>query len=284
MAIYVVYSYQFSPIMNGQKSLFSDCCPAEQVWDNKQKIFGDLFDSELAFIYRTHRHGHEVLFNENGLIFLKLANNKQIVQESSFKTRTLEHNPSCNILIDNRQDIQNLYIEKSSYAFSDTSVTANILEKTFNRYLSEKGLSISITHRYKTQEFWDIIESAEKGVKMLRFSLQYPNLPDVRQKMGDMLADTSQKLKSKETKIEFNAGVGESLVISKDNDRVVEMVDASAASGKKITLRLNGIRAYREVGSTTEEVEIDNLEAKLDADLLESATQKIINVINKFKR
>lgn len=284
MALYIVYSYQFSPKFDGQRKLFSEYDSQEEVWENKQEIFGKLFNSDLVFNYRSHRHGHEVLFKENSIILLKLANNKQIVQESSFKTRKLEHNPSCNILIDNRKNVQIIYIEKSGYAFSDTNVIAHILENTFNKYLSGYGLTISINHLYKTQEFWDIIDNAKTGVKMIRFSLQYPNLPAIRQKMGEMLAEASRSIKSKETKVEFNAGDGESLEITKDNEKVVEMVDASAASGKKITLRLNGYRAYREVGSTVEEVEIDNIEANLNSDLLESASQKILNIINKFKR
>ena len=283
MALYVVYSYQFSPKTDNQVKLFSDYGSQEEVWGKKQEIFGKLFSSEIVFTYRSHKHGHEVLFNESNLILLKLANNKQIVQESAFKTKKLEHNPSCNILIDNRKDVQNIYIENSNYAFSDTGVTARILEHTFNQYLSESGLTVAITQRYKTQEFWDIIDTAEKGVKMVRFSLQYPNLPSVRQKMGDMLAEASKQVKSKETKLEFNAGEGESLDITKQNDKVVEMVEASAATGKKITLRLNGYRAYREVGSTVEEIEIDNIEASLTPDLLDSASQKIISIINKFK-
>lgn len=284
MALYVVFSYQFSPKADNQVKLFSDYGSHEEIWENKQELFGKLFSSNIVFSYRSHTHGHEVLFNEGNLILLKLANNKQIIQESAFKTKKLEHNPSCNILIDNRKDVQNIYIEKSSYAFSDTGVTARILENTFNKYLSENGLVIAITQRYKTQEFWDIVEAAEKGVKMVRFSLQYPNLPTVRQKMGDMLAEASKQVKSKETKLEFNAGEGESLDITKQNERVVEMVDVSAATGKKITLRLNGYRSYREVGSMVEEVEIDNIEASMTPDLLEAASEKLISIINKFKK
>jgi hypothetical protein len=284
MALYVVYSYQFSPKTDNQVKLFSEYESQDEIWEKKQEIFGELFTSDIVFTYRSHTHSHEVLFNEANLILLKLANNKKIVQEFAFKTKKLEHNPSCNILIDNRKDIQNIYIENSSYAFSDTSVTARILENTFNKYLSESGLIVAITQRYKTQEFWDIIDTADNGVKMVRFSLQYPNLPSVRQKMGDMLAEASKQIKSKETKLEFNAGEGESLDITKQNEKVVEMVEASAATGKKITLRLNGYRAYREVGSTVEEVEIDNIEASLTPDLLNSASQKIISIINKFKK
>ena len=284
MAQYVVYSYQFTPIFDEQGDLFDDYSNIDEVMEKKQELFSGLFNDNLVFKYRSHRHEHELLYNNNDLILLKLANNKQIVQESAFKTKKLEHNPSCKVLIDNRKDVQNIYVEKSGYAFSDTSVIAHILENTFNRYLSSCHLSMSIKHRYKTQEFWDIIKSADSGVKMIRFCLQYPNLPDIRQKMGEMLADASKQIKSKETKVEFNAGTGESLDITEKNEKVTEMVEASAASGKHIILRLNGYRAYREVGSTVEEVEIDNIEASLTPDLIDSVGQKILQIINRFKR
>lgn len=285
MSTFVVYSYQFSPsFKNDTPSLFSeDTINQQEVWANKQVYFNQMFKSVLTYSYRGSKYESDLLYHENGLIVFKLANNKHIVQESGFVPKTLEHKPSCMILIDNRTDVQNIYIEKNEYSFSDTEVVANILRRTYNTCLQQFGLSIVIQKRFKASEFWSIVESAEKGVNMVRFSIQYPNLPNVRAKIDAMLSDTSKEVHSKETKIEFNAGDGEVLNLSKDSESVKDLVQASAETGNDITLKLNGFRSYKKVGDTTETVEIDNLEASLSSDLLTSASQKLIAILNQFK-
>lgn len=255
----------------------------QKVWENKQAYFNNIFKTALTYSYRGSKYESDLLYDENGLIVFKLANNKHIVQESGFVPKKLEHKPSCLILIDNRTDVQNIYIEKNDYSFSDTEVVAKILSRTYNTCLHQLGLTIVIQKRFKASEFWSIVESAEKGVNMVRFSIQYPNLPNVRAKIDAMLSDTSKEVHSKETKIEFNAGDGEVLNLSKDSESIKNLVQASAETGNDITLKLNGFRAYKKVGDTTETVEIDNLEASLSSDLLTSASQKLLDILNQFK-
>lgn len=284
MSLFVVFSYQFSPLFNGQMTLPLDNYPdRETVWNQKQEVFGGIFNDNLAFNNRSSKFNHEILYNENDLIVLRLANNKHIVQESDFVTKKLQHNPSCLILIDNRADVQNMYIEQNTYSFSDVSVVCNILEATFNSYLRNAQLKLKIQQRYKPQEFWEIVDSAKKGVGMVRFTFQYPNLPKVKERIDAMLSETSKELRSKETNIEFKAGEGESLELNKDNEKIADLVRASAETGNNITLKVNGLKHFKKVGETVESVEIDNLEMSLSPDLLSTASQKIVEILNRFK-
>lgn len=284
MATYGVYTYQFSPLFNNTPSLFEeDNIEPESVWRDKQRHLGDLFNENLTFKYRNATYNHEVLYNENNLIVLKLANNKHIVQESRFITKKLQHNPSCKILIDNRKDVQNIYIEDNKYSFSETGVVCRILEKTFNSYLKSVGLSISIRQRFNESEFWTIIRSAEKGIDMVRFYFQYPNLPRVQESIDAVLSKTSKSLRSKKTCIEYNAGEGETLLLEKNNQLLSNLVQSSASSGSKIIIKANGFKKMKTVGESVEMVEIENLEASLSSDLLSSASQKLIDIINRFK-
>ena len=285
MSTFVVYSYQFSPIFTSDvPSLFvEDHIDEQEVWDKKQEYFGKLFKSVISYSYRGANYACELLYDENGIIVFKLANNKHIVQEAGFVPKKLEHKPSCLILIDNRTNVQNIYIERNEYSFSDTMVVANILRKTYNTYLRHYGLTLVIQKRFKASEFWSIVDSANNGINMVRFSIQYPNLPEVRAKIDAMLSDTSKELHSKETKIEFNAGNGDMLNLSRESERIKDLVQASAETGNDITLKINGIRHLKKVGDTTETVEIDNLEASLSSDLLSSSSQKLITILNQFK-
>lgn len=285
MSTFVVYSYQFSPsFKDDSSSLFvEEAINPQEIWNNKQKYFDRIFEESLNYSYRGANYDSELLYNENGIIVFKLANNKHIVQEAGFVPKKLVHKPSCQVLIDNRTNVQNIYIEKNEYSFSDTAVVSKILSKTYNACLQHLGLVIVIQKRFKASEFWSIIDSAEKGVDMVRFSFQYPNLPEVRAKIDTMISEASKELRSKETKIEFNAGEGEVLNLSKDSERVKDLVNASAETGNDITIKLNGCRYFKKVGDTTETVEIDNLEASLSSDLLKSSSQKLISILNQFK-
>lgn len=284
MAAFTVFSYQFRPLFDGQDSLFPDLYPGpEEVWRNKQHYLKNLFTDNLVFRYRNVSYNHEVLYNENELIVFKLANNKKIVQESLFVPKKLDHNPSCSVIIDNRQDVQNIYIEENEYSFSDSSVVANIMEKTFNTLLTPSGLGISINKRYKEHEFWDVVAKADPGIDMLRFTYLYPNLPRVQEKIDEMLASTSRGLHSKKTNIEFNASDGETLQINQDNDDLVNLVRASSESGSSIKVKIKNYRRHTEIGSTSETVEIENLNASLTSDLLSTAAKKLLDILNKFK-
>lgn len=284
MATFTVYSYQFRPLFEDQPSLFpEDNLSPEKVWERKQGLFKSIFGENLHFQYRSVTFSHEVIYNENELIVLRIANNKKITQESQFVTKKLDHNPSCVIIIDNRKDVQNLYIEDDPYSFSDPSVVANILEKTFNVYLEAYGLGISLNKRFKSHEFWDVVAEADNGIEMVRFSFLYPNLPRVQEKIDEMLSKTSRNVHSKKTNIEFNSGDGEALQIDKGNEDLNNLVSASSESGSVIKVKKKGSRRHTEVGSTSEMVEIEDLDAALTSDLLSSAAQKLMSILNRFK-
>lgn len=283
MAAFILYTYQFSPLFDESPSLFSDDRQdTTTIWENKQKVFSEVFES-VVFRHRNSTYEHETIYNENGIIVIKIANNKSITQENSFVTKKLDHHPSCAIIFDNRKDVQNIYIEDNTYSFSDTSVVANILQSSFNHYLKSFGLSIVVNKRFKTQEFWQYVSSVNEGITMLRFCYLYPNLPKVQEKIDEALARTSSSFHSKKTTVEYNAGENESLDISEDNPDLNNLVEAASISGNDIKLRVGKFRRIKTIGETSEVVEIDNLEASLSSDLLSTAAQKLLSILNRFK-
>ncbi len=283
MASFVVYTYQFAPIFGDSLSLFPDLYPdSNVVWGNKQKIFGEIFDN-IVFRKRNTIYNHEILYRDNGIIVFRIANNKHIVQEALFVEKKLDHHPSCIVIVDNRTDIQNIFIEQKNHSFDDTEVVAGILRSTFNTYLKSYNLSITISKRFIPQEFWTVIEKAEKGIDMLRFSFLYPNLPRVQEKIDQVISSTSGKVHSKKTIIEFNSGDDESLDIQKDNEDIQNLVKASSESGSIIQLKEKGYKRHTRIGTSSEIIEIENLEASLTPNLLSAAAQKFVSILNKFK-
>lgn len=282
MASFVVYTYQFAPLFCKTETLFSDYYPNyDTIWEKKQDVFAGIFN-DIVFRKRNI-YSHEMLLNENRIIVLRLANNRHIIQESSFVTKKLEHHPSCFIIIDNRTDVQNIFIEQKAYSFENTEVVAKILTTTFNSYLKTYNLSISINKRFVPKEFWQVIDREDRGVDMLRFSFLYPNLPRVQEKIDAIISSASGKIHSKKTIIEFNSGVNEALDVDKNNNDLQNLVKASSESGSIIKLKFKGYRRHTTIGTSSEIVEIDNIEASLSSDLISSVVQKFITILNKFK-
>lgn len=283
MASFDVYTYQFAPIFGESASLFPEMYPdADTVWGNKQKVFGSIFES-IVFRKGGKDYRHDLIFNENEIIVFRLANNKHIVQEDSFVTKKLDHHPSCIVIIDNRKDVQNVFIEQKQFSFDDTETVSKILSTTFNAYLKSYNLAVEIKKRFVPQEFWTVVEKAENGIDMVRFSFLYPNLPRVQEKIDQILSSASGRMHSKKTTIEFNSGDNEILDIQKDNEDLQNLVKASSESGSIIKIKYKGYKRYTTIGTISETVEIDNVEAALKPDLLSTAAQRFISLLNRFK-
>lgn len=283
MSSFILFTYQFSPI-NQERTLFPEhFINVSTNFKHKQEIFGKILGSDLVFHNKKSTYLHQFIFNENSIIVFKIANNKFIVQEDNFSEKKLPHNPSCLVLIDNRENIQRIYIEDKGFSFADTTQVASILETTFNEKLVQFGLAIKICREFRPQEFWNLVEEHKGKVKMVRFRYLYPNLPRVTEKIDELLAKVSGSVGSHETVFELNAGPDQSLDIDKDNESVGDLVDAASQSGSPITLRIKGLRRFVHVGESFKSIEIEDLEAKLNSDLLSTSFQKVIQILNDNK-
>lgn len=285
MARYIIYTYQFSPIVSEQKSLFEGTKQSlSEIMSKKQEIFGDVFTNEnLVFKNKNLEFSHRLLYNRDDIIVFRLANRKYQNLEENFSITKFEYSPSCLVIIDNRKNVQHIAIEEDAIAFQDTNTVANILTQTFSTYLSRHRLQIEIQKEFQESEFWNLINKYPKGISMVRFEFSYPNLPRVSSSIDKMISDASKAANSQQTIFEFNSAPGSKLAIEKKNRKLSGLAKASAESGNVITIRANGYRKHLKTGHTSKSIEIDNLEVLLQSDLIENATTKIIKELNKIK-
>lgn len=285
MARFIVYTYQFSPVKQEPIGLLEyERKPVIDNFANKQTLLNDLFNSKTKFVFQSYRakYDYQLLYNEGGVIILKLANNRHIVQEDNFNPKRLPHNPSCFVIIDNRVNVQRIYIEEKTTAFVDTQQVAGILEYTFCVLLKDSHLDIRIKMEYDSSEFWQIIEEYDNKIKMLRFQYFYPNLPRVTEKIDEALSSLSGCIGSKDTVLEFNAGRDEILDIRKDNTPIDNLVEASSLSGSPIVLKIKGMKKHYNVGKVSKNVEIDDLELRISSDLFGAVSEEITKLLDNF--
>lgn len=140
MAKYILYRYQFSPIQSNVQSLFPvnvDKMSDEELMQKKQVLFASLFDEnvELKFKKGNKRYNHKMLFCQGGFFVFKIANDKSVNLEENFTKCKHDYSPSCNVIIDNRKDIQIIAVEEKKNVFKSTDVVSSILQDTFSKDL-----------------------------------------------------------------------------------------------------------------------------------------------------
>lgn len=285
MAYFIIHTYQFSPLSNPQTAFDREVIPLSERMEKKQEYLDSFFKmgSDNKFKFKNRHFKHKLLFNESGIIIFKIANQKNTSFEEDFQKKQLTVSPSCFVIIDNRKDIQRIFIEHKSTSFSEPNVVAKIIQSTFSKFLNGFGLNIEVNKEYQVSEFWNIIKMYPSGVTMVRFQLKYPNLPRVWASVQDVIKDTSKDTNSHETILQYKSDDEGCLEINEDNDQINGLAKASADSGSVITLNARGIKAYIKTGNTEKGIEIDDLEMKLTQDLLENPFEKIITLLNKTR-
>lgn len=290
MSKYILYTYQFSPIQKKKETnIFesnTNVLTKEELMEQKQNIFGAFFQEKFTPLFKKQNknYAHKIILNESNIIVFRLANNKKLYLEEAFQKQEYRYYPSCLIIVDNRKDIQHIAIEEDKTAFSDTNAVQKILLVSFNRYLHEKGLNITIQRDYENVEFWDIVHNNEQKIEMVRFNFSYPNLPNVNKSIKEVIAKANKATNSKHSSFELKAAEGETLEINEENQDIVDMAAYSADCGDIITIKTKGVKAYIKTGTTTKGFECDNLETTLAGNLFKSGIEKLIEKLNEFCR
>lgn len=285
MAKYIIYTYQFSPIRSSAGNLFNEFdIDLDDAMTRKQDLFEDiLLHENIKFTRKNKEYGHKIIYQNEHIIVLKLANTKSVKLEEDFKKHKQYHYPSCQVIIDNRFGIQHIAIEENSNAFTDTESVCSILECTFRKYLKKYRLYIDIQKEFQYSEFWNTIKEYPTGITMVRFHFLYPNLPRVWESVNNLISNASKTTNSKQTTFEFKSKQEENLELSEDSQMLQGLVKASADSGNQITLKARKLKTLITTGKTNKSIEIDDLEILLSSDMFSRIGAQLIEKLNRIK-
>lgn len=289
MSKYILYRYQFSPIQSNVRSLFpmdAANMSDKELMLKKQTLFSSLFNEnvELKFKKRNKIYNHKMLFSQGGFFVFKIANDKIVNLEENFKKCKHEYSPSCNVIIDNRNDVQYIAVEEKKNVFTSTDIVSSILQNTFSKYLQPYRLNITIRRIYDETDFWTIVAGNPNSIEKVRFRFAYPNLPVLNKNVKEAIAEVSKSTGSGNSELTLEAQKGASLNISKDDVHVSSLVQMSADGGEEIKIKINRIAAWQKVGDSSKSIEIENLEALLSAELFDKALDRLAGFFNKLFR
>ena len=201
MAEYILYRYQFSPIQSNVQSMFpaeTENMSDEDLMQNKQTIFASLFDEDVELKFKKGKkfYNHKMLFCQGGFFVFKIANDKSVNLEENFTKCKHDYSPSCNVIIDNRKDIQIIAVEEKKNVFKSTDVASSILQDTFSKYLQSYRLSIDIRRIYDETDFWTIVAGNRDSIEKVRFRFSYPNLPALNKNIKEAIAEVAKSTAS----------------------------------------------------------------------------------------
>lgn len=192
MALFTVYTYQFSPVTEIQGELFPDtsCKSLTQLHAERHQILGTFFNTRSRY-FSLHAGGTDygcmMLANRDGVVVLRIANEKHDKREIHFKVFSQEDQPSCLVIIDNREGgMQTVCVQNKSKSFSKTQHVAMILESALNDYLLRYRQRVSIKAKYVTSEFWNTLDKYPQGIERVEFHFPYPNMPQISSLVSDI--------------------------------------------------------------------------------------------------
>lgn len=289
MSKYILYRYQFSPIHSNIQQLFPvkvDNMSDEDLMLNKQTLFASLFDEgvEQNFKKGNKLYNHKMLFCQGGFFVFKIANDKSVNLEENFTKCKHEYSPSCNVIIDNRKDVQIIAVEEKKNVFKSTDVVSSILQDTFSKYLQSNRLSIDIRRIYDVTDFWTIVASNRDSIEKVRFRFSYPNLPTLNKNVKEAIAEVAKSTACGNSEFTLEAQKGYSLNVSKEDSNLSSLVQMSADGGEEIKIKIKKLAAWQKVGDSSKSIEIEDLDATLTNGLFEKALDKLSGCFNKLFR
>lgn len=289
MSKYILYRYQFSPIQSNIQSLFPGDVAGisdEELMQKKQTLFASLFGEEVELNFKKGNklYNHKKLFCQGGFFVFKIANDKSVNLEENFTKCKHKYAPSCNVVIDNRKDVQVIAIEEKKTVFKSTDVVSSILQDTFSKYLQSYRLTIDVRRIYDEIDFWTVVAGNHDSIEKVRFRFSYPNLPALNKNVKEAIAEVAKSTASGNSEFTLEAQKGATLNISEDDANVTSLVQMSADGGEEIKIKIKKINAWQKVGDSFKSIEIDDLEATLSGGLFEKAIDKLVGCFNKLFR
>ena len=162
MAVYAIYHYDFRQT---QESALKFEKSEETTLDRAQEVFEGLLQGKKPFyITRPKRDGtnavldNEVLAKNDRATLMLICNEKSKNYMEKKDEQELLFHPGCYVIIDNREDVANIAVERTPAFESDPDKVCTLLQDAINQKLSEYRLEIEIRSKIREASVWEIVE------------------------------------------------------------------------------------------------------------------------------
>ena len=161
---------------------------AQERWAERQQLLGELLAGDDCVTFegntpaQTNKedgetkpliYPHEVyhLRCAPDITVMRIANVKEVLIEKNFQPKTVEHNPSCFVIFDNRQGCRSVMIQKLSTSFNSTDQLMKILQRGLEKGLAVNNIGIEMNARRYPMDFYKLWRSQEHHTARIRFGI-----------------------------------------------------------------------------------------------------------------
>lgn len=137
-----------------------------------------------------------LLYAKESVYVMSLQNVTILPGEMEWEKIGHLNQPSCIVILDNREGQQLLLVEANG-AFSSTRTVCKIFYDTFKCMLLPEKLNVSFKPHYSTKPAWKHMEDKfirKIGIRSVKFHFDYPNMADDVKLLGSFFSDFGMKM------------------------------------------------------------------------------------------
>ena len=277
---YIKYKHEFGP----------------HDWEKRQQHLSALFEKDDSIEFclgegeakKTYKHKVYHLNCAPGIIVMRFANDIDIPVEHDFEPAVAKDEPSCFVIIDNRDNLRSIAIQKRKKAFGNPGQVAKILTKIIDEQLSrEYCYGFEIKPEFYPEDLYKAWEKLQQHVSSMRFGVPQMSEEDIMAKVAELktkgreyfddslmspliqLALEAKKAKYKHFYTVLPEDKKTPLYVDKSSAFIKNLVTMADALGEPIELVTNNAGTFRCFVDTEEDNTDKIVNREFNADLLE---------------
>lgn len=170
-----------------------DLAPFE--WELRQQHLSALFEKDESIEFslgededrKIYKHKVYHLNNAPQIIVMRFANNIKIPIELDFQPDTANDEPSCFVVIDNREGMRTIAIQKRKKAFGTPGQVAKILTNSIDDTLFQRYCyGFEILPEYYPEDLYKAWEKLQQHTSALRFGVPDMSEQDFKSKIQEL--------------------------------------------------------------------------------------------------
>ena len=149
-------------------------------WQQRQQHLSRLFDNDESIEFylgkgdtrKVYKHKVYHLDSAPDITVMRFANNIDIEVERDFEPAMAKDEPSCFVIIDNRNNMRSMAIQKRKKAFSNTHKVADILSTVISlQMFHDYCYSIEILPDFYPADLFKVWTLVQSNVQQMRFGV-----------------------------------------------------------------------------------------------------------------
>ena len=181
MPTFAIYKMMFAKA--SQRNLLAE--DGRTNLDKAQEYLDELLQVRLPIEKRNRDQSVVPLDNyiearHDGVYLMVVCNEKPIKYKEKMEDRELVHHPGAYVIIDNREGVAQVAIERSASFSNNTDKVCELLQEALTKAMACFELTVELRPKMREGEFWDVVEEQQQRYhdKVQKVSFDFSKLDE----------------------------------------------------------------------------------------------------------